>query len=67
MLTPGDVAAVRKQLDRVLEYLDRVKWPESAPPQLAVNLSDDMKGGGIRVGLDFQAPSLQYGRIVSRT
>ena len=63
VLTPGDVAAVRKQLDRVLEYLDRVKWPESAPPQLAVNLSDDMKGGGIRVGLDFQAPSLQYGRI----
>ena len=62
-LTPGDVAVVRKQLDHVLEYLDRVKWPESAPPQLAVNLSDDMKGGGIRVGLDFQAPSLQYGRI----
>lgn len=61
------MAVVRKQLDHVLEYLDRVKWPESAPPQLAVNLSDDMKGGGIRVGLDFQAPSRNTAEFVSRT
>lgn len=63
VLKAGDVEAVRKQLDEALEYLDRVKWPESAPPQLAVSLSDDMKGGGIRVGIDLHAPSLQYGRI----
>lgn len=63
VLTAADVAEARKQLDRVLKYLDRVKWPDAAPPQLAVSLSDDLKGGGLRVGMDLHAPALQYGKI----
>lgn len=62
-LTPGDMAAVREQLNEVLAYLERVKWPEDAPPRLAVSLSDDLKGGGVRVGADLQAPLLNYGKI----
>jgi len=61
-LTAEDMAAVREQLNQVLKYLDRVKWPEASPPSLAVNLSDDPKGG-VRVGMDLQAPSLRYGKI----
>lgn len=62
-LTPAAMAAVREQLNQVLVYLDRVKWPEDAPPRLSVNLSDDLKGSGVRVGVDLQAPVLQYGKI----
>ena len=61
-LTAEDMAAAREQLNQVLKYLDRVKWPEASPPSLAVNLSDDPKGG-VRVGMDLQAPSLRYGKI----
>lgn len=63
VLTPEDMAAVREQLNQALVYLDRVKWPEDALPRLTVNLSDDLKGTGVRVGVDLQAPSLQYGKI----
>ncbi len=62
VLKPADVAAVRKQLNLVLKYLDRVKWPEASPPELAVNLSDD-PNGDLRVGVDLQALSLRYGKI----
>lgn len=61
-LTAEDMAAAREQLNQVLKYLDRVKWPEASPPSLAVNLNDDPKGG-VRVGMDLQAPSLRYGKI----
>ena len=62
-LTAQDMAAVREQLNQALNYMDRVKWPESSPPRLIVNLSDDPKGG-VRVGMDLQAPSLRYGKIM---
>lgn len=62
LLKAEDVAAVREQLDQVLTYLDRVKWPETSPPSLAVNLSDAPKGG-VRMGMDLQAPFLRYGKI----
>lgn len=61
-LTAEDMAAVREQLNQVLKYMDRVKWPEASPPALAVSLSDDPKGG-VRVGMDLQAPFLRYGKI----
>lgn len=60
-LTAQDMAAVREQLNQVLNYMDRVKWPDASPPRLIVNLSDDPKGG-VRIGMDLQAPFLRYGK-----
>lgn len=54
-LTAQDMAAVREQLNQILNYMDRVKWPDASPPRLIVNLSDDPKGG-VRIGMDLQAP-----------
>lgn len=64
-LTAQDMGAVREQLNQVLNYMDRVKWPDASPPRLIVNLSDDPKGG-VRVGMDLQAPVLRYGKIMVR-
>ncbi|QWP41070.1 hypothetical protein [Akkermansia muciniphila] len=64
-LTAQDMAAVREQLNQVLNYMDRVKWPDASPPRLIVNLSDDPKGG-VRIGMDLQAPFLRYGKIMVR-
>ncbi len=64
-LKAEDVAAFREQVEQALNYLDRVKWPEDSPPELAVHLSDDTKGG-VRVGMDLEASSLRYGKIMVR-
>lgn len=62
-LSAQDVEGVKRQLDQVLDYLNRLKWPENSPPVLSVSLGDDAMGAGVRVGLDVQAPSLSYGSI----
>lgn len=60
-----DMAELKKHLDHVLVYMDKVKWPKSAPPSLMVNLSDDLKGG-VRVGMDFHAGAVSYEKISIR-
>ncbi len=54
---------IKKELNGVLNYLEKLKWPTENPPRLTVNLSDDLCADGMRVTMELRVPEVQYGLI----
>ena len=68
VLTPGDVAAVRKQLDRVLlECLDGGKGPESARAAFLRQTERRRRRAESASGWTFRPPHCNTAEFVSRT